>query len=177
MRRQAEQRARLEREKAVREETRRLERAIEEARRKKKRAKELMREEKTRELYETRWKELLSPSSVDTSEGNLLSFEDVPWPIVSVSTHGDTATRGTALAGEFTVETIGAFLFPPDSHDEGADLTKTRKDKLRETMLRYHPDKFEGRVMQRVRPSERDVVKEAVGIVARTLNALMAQYR
>ena len=130
-----------------------------------------------RHLYETRWKELLSPSSVDISERSLLSFEDVPWPIMSVSTHGDTATRGTALAGEFTVETIGAFLFPPDSHDEGADLTKTRKGKLRETMLRYHPHKFEGRVMQRVRPSERDVVKEAVGIVARTLNALMAQYR
>ena len=52
---------------------------------------------------------------------------------------------------------------------------KDRREKLRETMLRFHPDKFEGRIMGRVCDSDRELVKEAVGIVARTINALMGE--
>lgn len=42
-------------------------------------------------------------------------------------------------------------------------------------MLRFHPDKFEGRVMRRVKESDKDKVREAVGQVARALNALMGE--
>ena len=176
MRRQAEREARLKREKAMQEETRRLERAAEAERKRKKRAKEHMREVQTRELYETRWKELLAPSSAALLQDDL-RFEDVPWPVLVLSAHDNPATRTTALVTDFSTDAISAFLLPPSEgvDADGADAAKRRKDKLRETMLRYHPDKFEGRVMQRVQEADRGIVKEAVGIVARTVNAMMAQ--
>jgi len=58
---------------------------------------------------------------------------------------------------------------------KGEKEKKLRKEKLRETFLRFHPDKFEGRLMNRVRESDRERVREAVGIVVRVLNALMVE--
>ena len=168
----------MEREKAVREETRRLERAAEAERKQKKRTKERMRAVETRELYETRWKELLAPTTAADSDGTLLRFEDVPWPVMVLSPHSTAASRDAVLAADFTVDAISVFLFPLDDYSsDDWDVAKRKKEKLRETMLRYHPDKFEGRVMSRVRPEDQDTVKEAVGIVARTLNALMVPYK
>ena len=98
-------------------------------------------------------------------QGDLKSFEhDVFKPLKSTV--------------KMSVDAISMFLFPPDdySSDDG-DVAKRKKEKLRETLLRYHPDKFEGRVMSRVRPEDQDTVKETVGIVARTLNALMVPYK
>ena len=64
---------------------------------------------------------------------------------------------------DLTAEAIAAFLLPPSDFDApSADPSKERKEKLRETMLRFHPDKFEGRVMKRVREKDRERVKEAV---------------
>ena len=136
-----------------------------------------MRDVQRQELYEMRWKELLASSTATIADDDLLRFEDVPWPIMTLSSHDSPVARAAALVEDFTADAISAFLFPATEPpmEDGLDTAKRRKEKLRETMLRYHPDKFEGRVMQRVRPVERDVVKEAVGIVARTLNALMAQ--
>ena len=46
---------------------------------------------------------------------------------------------------------------------------------IRETLLRFRPDKFEGRVMSRVSEAERAKVhvQEAIGVVVQTLNELM----
>jgi hypothetical protein len=52
---------------------------------------------------------------------------------------------------------------------------KHRKDKLRETFLRFHPDKFEGQLMSRVRESDRQRVRDAIGVVVRALNALTGE--
>jgi len=83
---------------------------------------------------------------------------------------------------DLTRDAISLFLFsstssssvPSSSNQEGLEK-KDRKDKLRETFLRFHPDKFEGRVMPRVKEAERDKVREALGIVVRALNDLMEQ--
>jgi hypothetical protein len=78
-----------------------------------------------------------------------------------------------------TIEAISQFLLtaaptdgakPPPLRDVDK---KERKEKLRETFLRFHPDKFEGRVMRRVKASEQETVREAIGQVVRALNALM----
>ncbi|RPD58142.1 hypothetical protein L226DRAFT_554139 [Lentinus tigrinus ALCF2SS1-7] len=176
MRRQAESKARQERQNALREETRRMERAAEEERRKRKRARERIREVEARELYDTRWKALLAPAAASATSGEvLLRFEDVPWPVMAsaISLRDDTAR---VRIEDLTVEAISLFLIPPSEHGTpSADPSKERKEKLRETMLRFHPDKFEGRIMKRVREKDRERVKEAVGIVARTVNTLMGE--
>lgn len=175
MRRQAELKARQEREQALREETRRLERAAEDDRRRRRRTKERMREVEARELYEMRWKSLLAPPSVDSVEDGTLRFHEIPWPVMACFSKSDLPALHI---GDITAEAISSFLLPPSERDgelDGDAPKKDRREKLRETMLRFHPDKFEGRIMKRVRDSDRELVKEAVGIVARTINALMGE--
>jgi hypothetical protein len=50
---------------------------------------------------------------------------------------------------------------------------RTRREELRGTMLRFHPDKFEGRILPRVKKEERDAVREGANAVARAVAALM----
>ncbi len=167
MRREAEHKARKEREKAIRQETKRLERIAEEDRRQRRRARDQLREAESRELYDAMWKALLAPGDADDK---MLRFEDIPWPVM-VSVMKDS---GRVTIADLTTDAISTFLLPPTAGGLDVDaLKKDRKEKLRETMLRFHPDKFEGRIMKHVRDADRELVKEGVGIVARTINALM----
>ena len=166
-RKKAERAARKARERAIREETKRLEREEEESRRKRRRSRERHRVAEARELYDTRWNILLGPSE---DSGGLLRFSDIPWPVLPPDLTS-RPTRELAL-DDLTVEAISGFLLVQDDAESEAGK-KARRDKLRETMLRFHPDKFEGRILKRVVESERETVMEAVGIVARSVNALM----
>ena len=76
-----------------------------------------------------------------------------------------------------TADAISTFLlplelFPPHSQD--SSVKKERRERLREAMLRFHPDKFEGRILGRVEERDRDRTKEAVAKVVVALNHLMA---
>lgn len=155
----------------MREETARLERAMEEERRNRKGDKENRRRKEARESYERRWKDL----SIERADARHLKFEDIPWPIYAAHVKQRTPT---ALALEaLTADAIATFIFRDASLAKGptSDATekKERKERLRETMLRFHPDKFEGRLMKRVRESDQTRVREAVGQVVRALNTLM----
>ncbi|KAH9925914.1 uncharacterized protein BXZ73DRAFT_103084 [Epithele typhae] len=152
-RRKAERQARIDREEALHEETKKMERLAEDERRQKRSKKEAH---------------------------QLLGFEDVPWPVHALSACATLVAREESLVHDFTLDAISSFLFPhrsssDEDEQDPAERTKKKRDRLRETMLRYHPDKFEGRVGARVKPSEQYIVKEAVGIVARSLNALLDQ--
>ncbi|TBU31928.1 hypothetical protein BD311DRAFT_716049 [Dichomitus squalens] len=176
MRKQAEHNARKAKEKAIREETKRLERVEEEARRNRRRAREQMRAGEARELYEIRWKALLAPSTSIESDEPMLGLPDVPWPIYLAYPASKNQPPSALRIDDFTTEAISSFLLPHHEEDYNSEASKKgRRERLREAMLRFHPDKFEGRVMARVRSDEREIVREAVGVVARTLNTLMAQ--
>ncbi|KAI0644889.1 hypothetical protein C8Q79DRAFT_1104486 [Trametes meyenii] len=176
LRRQAERKAHKEREKALQEETQRLERAAEEERRRRKSAKERVRAVEARQSYDKRWKELLTPGITAAPEGTL-SFADVPWPIMPPPAPSRHAELSRITVEDLTAEAIAAFILPPleDTQADGEAAKRDRKEKLRETMLRFHPDKFEGRIMRLVRSADKEMVKEAVGMVARTLNTLMGE--
>ena len=126
-----------------------------------------------REQYDSRWRMLLA-----SGEDGILRFEDVPWPVMPPDLSSKRSTHHWRISIEhLTIEAISAFLFSPgESGDgDGEERKKERKEKLRETMLRFHPDKFEGRIMRRVREGEREKVKEAVGIVVRAVSGLMGE--
>ncbi|KAI0733762.1 hypothetical protein C8Q72DRAFT_554306 [Fomitopsis betulina] len=166
-RKKAERAERKARARAVRHETKRLEREDEEDRRRRRRSKERRRAAEARELYDTRWKELLGSST--NSEGSL-RFTDIPWPVLPADL---SSRRFRELAlDDLTVGAISSFLLPQDDSESEAGR-KERKEKLRETMLRFHPDKFEGRILRRVVERERETVMEAVGMVVRSINELM----
>ncbi|KAF8891791.1 hypothetical protein BD779DRAFT_1468712 [Infundibulicybe gibba] len=144
-------------EKARREEGRKQERE-DKARRERERG---SRDERKRKKYEDAWSRLLA-----TAEE--IGFVDIPWPVFAA--YPSDGRSPTITLDDLTPDAITTFLMlgsePP------APDAKTRRDKLRETLLRFHPDKFEGRVMRRVRTGERETVQDGVGRVVRLLNSL-----
>ncbi|GJE94628.1 hypothetical protein PsYK624_107990 [Phanerochaete sordida] len=116
--------------------------------------------ENAKARYEEAWQRLLA-GTVDRE----LRFEDVPWPVFVVK------GRGTAL----TADAIAKFLLPPPRPFGTAAATKERRIRLREALLRFHPDKFEGRFLRYVRQADQDRVREGVVEVTRGLNALLLQ--
>jgi hypothetical protein len=81
---------------------------------------------------------------------------------------------------QLTVEAISAFLFTAEKEQEleeqgldDAGRARARKEELRATMLRFHPDKFEGRIIPRVKLGERATVREGANAVTMAVAALM----
>uniref|UniRef100_D8Q9X8 Uncharacterized protein n=1 Tax=Schizophyllum commune (strain H4-8 / FGSC 9210) TaxID=578458 RepID=D8Q9X8_SCHCM len=181
-RQKAAKAARKAEERARRKETRRLERAAEEERRLRRAHKDAMRFAEARERYEERWKELLAEQPTDAA---LLTFADIPWPVLAAHRHhGKDGKDPRLTVDDLTLDSISAFLLPAsnpskvENTDEDAieeARKKERKERLRASYLRFHPDKFEGRLMKRVHPDHQEGVKEAVGAVVRALNTLMSE--
>lgn len=171
-------------------ETRRMEKEEDQRRRQRHSEKERKRWSEARARYERKWKELLATAadSEATETENELRFDDIPWPVL-VSDIGPTPDRkgkGRALdvridIEDLTVDGVSAFLLPGGrpaesvtALEDAETIKKERRDKLRETMLRFHPDKFEGRVMRRVREKDKEMVREGVGRITRAINELLA---
>jgi hypothetical protein len=108
-----------------------------------------------RDAYQRRWAGLLESKSKFSD----LGFGDIPWPV----------RGGPPDISQITAEALSAFLFFPEEAGKG----KTRKEELRGTMLRFHPDKFEGRIIPRVKEEERAAVREGANAVTRAVSALM----
>ena len=123
-----------------------------------------------REEYGIRWRELLSI----TGESETLGFDDIPWPVAAaqrqkLKKRESGVPRRSITVDELTAEAITTFLLPAGKEFD----REKRKEKLRESFLRFHPDKFEGRFMRFVKEGDREKVKEAIGQVSRVLNSLM----
>jgi hypothetical protein len=159
-------------EKKKREETARLAKAAEEERNAKKRERDARRWAYARDVYHSKWKALQNSNNNTLEERGEVSFSDIPWPVLEAhrerSKHRAEAVAVTV--DDLTVESISAFLLP----DGEAEGERSRKEVLRETFLRFHPDKFEGRLMKTVREGEQEAVREGIGRVVRALNTLLA---
>lgn len=181
-RQEAAHAARLEKEKAAREETKRLQALDEEERKRRRRERHDKRYKEAKERYEKQWKVLLSGQRIE-DERKDLHFEEIPWPVFPVDVGPSTHQKGkqseavpNVCLEDLTVDAVSKFLL---SSTESSGLPtddasrKIRRDKLREAMLRFHPDKFEGRILPRVQESDKDQVREGVSKVAIALNRLM----
>ena len=118
-----------------------------------------MRHAKARDAYERHWIALLGCNSKSAD----LGFGDIPWPV-----------QGASNISQITAEAVSSFLFlsGDEEHDE-AERGRVRKEELRGTILKFHPDKFEGRVIRRVKDAERAAVREGANAVTRAVTALM----
>jgi len=104
--------------------------------------------------YESRWRFLQS------SPEELLTFQTVPWPLIA------TPSSPSSISGK----NISFLLLSPLHSGH-----KSRKERIREAMQRWHNDKFEPRILPRVVERDRGAVKEGVDIVVRCLNDLLAR--
>lgn len=139
-----------ERQAIVEERRRNVEREKEKARRERVQAERAMVE--ARNAYESRWAAISASSES-------LGFHDIPWPLLVVPTR----------VADLTPENITSFLLDP-VHSSN----HSRRERIRNALLRWHPDRFR-RVLNRVADPEMGMVEEGVGVVVRCLNALLAK--
>ncbi|KAG1744267.1 hypothetical protein EDB19DRAFT_1632877 [Suillus lakei] len=88
----------------------------------------------------------------------VLIWDDFPWPVFKRPSGPDDVT--TACITAYMLSS----LHPTD---------KTPKDRIKENIRRWHPDRFETQLLPKVKESDRDVVREAAGTVVRVLNDLL----
>ena len=117
-------------------------------------------------IYESRWNLLnmtarsptpMSHSREQTSRVQL-AFTDIPWPTI----------QPPRSKYDLTSATLSDFFL--SRHLPAGRATKER---LRDALLRWHPDRFEGRYLDKIRPPDREDVIEGVGIVVRYLNSIL----
>lgn len=96
-----------------------------------------------------------------------MRYQDIPWPVYG----------GRSLLLEKT--DVRTFLFDlagDKGTTAGAATAKEREKKvLRDAIRIFHPDRFFGRFLDRVRVSDRDKVKEGVEKCSRIINDLAAE--
>jgi hypothetical protein len=123
-------------------------------------------------IYESRWMLLtfatrsIGPPPTSgvqqtSTAGHLtLSFYDIPWPLLQLprSCH------------DITAEAIRRFLASEHHTSE-----KTHRERVKEALLRWHPDRFGSRILEHVREGQRDEVRKGVDIVVRCLNELLSK--
>jgi len=148
--RRAEERARQQQEQFKREQVRL------ESERQAKSSKMLSREELSRlyENHENKWRQLRD------SEINNLGWNSFAWPVFKRPSEPE----------EMTTVAISAYVlsnYAPDAE------TKTPKDRIKDHLKRWHPDKFESRILHRVVEEEREKVKTGAGVVVRVLNEML----
>ncbi|KAI0653766.1 hypothetical protein C8Q70DRAFT_926994, partial [Cubamyces menziesii] len=73
---------------------------------------------------------------------------------------------------EISYEHVREFLFYPAR--PGIE-NKTRKEILKNEILRWHPDRFDTLIAPRMREEDWPKTKQAAGVVARCITRLMAE--
>ncbi|KAF8630991.1 hypothetical protein AX15_002683 [Amanita polypyramis BW_CC] len=106
------------------------------------------------QMHEARWKDL------NTFE--VLRWDAFPWPLV----------RRPKTAEDIKELAIQAYLFSR-AHPE-RDY-KLDKDRVKEHIKRWHPDKFNTKYLPKVIEEDKERVKEGAGAVVRGLNAILTR--
>jgi hypothetical protein len=109
--------------------------------------------------YDEKWAVLRADVQV-----NPLAFVDIPWPLFGIP----------ANAEDITLVRVQEFLCHPQRE---AVLSAGLVKSLRSEMLRWHPDKFNAKVLNKIMEGDREAVMEAAGKVARFLTQLTAEMK
>ena len=100
------------------------------------------------EMHEQQWSML--------GQQDELVWSSFPWPVL----------RAVSSAGELTEGTIGAYIESPYHGD-----SNSLKERIKEHIRRWHPDRFDTRLLPKVVERERDAVKEGARTIYRILTA------
>jgi hypothetical protein len=113
-------------------------------------------------VYEAKWAALRS-NAVGVEN---LSFYDIPWPSLD----------NVGCVGDITEDRVLAFMSHP-LHEHIYGPGEGQAKSVRSEILRWHPDKFNVKVLGKVVECDREAVKEAAGRVARILTTFSAKMR
>jgi hypothetical protein len=128
-----------------------------ESERQAKSVKMLSREELIRlfENHENKWRQLKNSDAE-------LGWGSFAWPVFKRPSEPE----------EMTTSAIGAYVLSRHAPDASS---KNSKDRIKDHIKRWHPDKFETRILPRVAEEEREKVKAGAGVVVRGLNELLCK--
>ncbi|KAG6379745.1 hypothetical protein JVT61DRAFT_10280 [Boletus reticuloceps] len=106
-------------------------------------------------MYEAKWNELRTSNSMAS-----IDVREMPWPVLGIISSAD----------QITYQDVRAFLFHPQRPGvEG----KSARDKVKAEMLRFHPDKFNTRIVPKIQQAQQGAAQEIAGAVARILTTIM----
>ncbi|TFK41724.1 hypothetical protein BDQ12DRAFT_567470, partial [Crucibulum laeve] len=105
------------------------------------------------ETHERQWTKLATMDE--------LHWRDLPWPMIKRPANPEEITM-TAISGY-----VQSVQYP--------DQSKPTKDRLKDHIRRWHPDRFETKLLLKVSEDERDMVKDGAGAVVRCLNELLTR--
>ncbi|KAI0776367.1 hypothetical protein BC629DRAFT_1290551, partial [Irpex lacteus] len=88
------------------------------------------------------------------------TWSSFPWPTL----------KKPSTPEELTTTAISSYVLNPYNPSD-----KSEKDRIKEHIRRWHPDRFETKLLPKVRSEDRERVKEGAGQVVRSLNELLAR--
>jgi len=112
-------------------------------------------------VYEETWAALRS----NAAGMKPLRFRDIPWPVLGNVWSGNDVTEERVR--EFVFHPLHEYMRTP-----GGQAKATRLE-----LLRWHPDKFNGKVLNRVVEADREAVQDAAANIVHILNELGAGKR
>ena len=109
-------------------------------------------------LYEDKWTELKTNFMLSS-----IDFRELPWPTLELKHF---------TPEEITQEGVCAFVLHalrPVAPEKSA------RDRVKAEVLRFHPDKFNARVLPKVREDQHGLAEELAGAIVRALTTLLAE--
>ena len=103
------------------------------------------------EHHERQWNSIATKDS--------LRWNNFPWPMLKVP----------SIPDEITYTAIHAYLGSPHYLEKD----RSQKDRVKDHIKRWHPDRFETKLLPKVAEEDREKVQEGAGVVLRTLNELL----
>jgi len=117
------------------------------------------------ELYEKKWEVLRSGVDIDGTKVHLISFSQIPWPVININP--------TDLS-QIRPEHIQEFLIHPlRENSDASGRGKNGRLKARDELLKWHSDRFDQIVLSKVREEDKLAASEAAGIIARVLTDML----
>ncbi|THV03919.1 hypothetical protein K435DRAFT_650133 [Dendrothele bispora CBS 962.96] len=94
-----------------------------------------------------------------------LRWDHFPWPMF----------QRPVSPEEITLTAISAYILSP--HYPEKDRSRPEKDRIKEHIRRWDPDRFETKMLSKVIESDKEKVREGAGFVVRSLNDLLTNTR
>ncbi|KAJ6590683.1 hypothetical protein DFH09DRAFT_908213 [Mycena vulgaris] len=104
--------------------------------------------------YEMWWSNLVGKAGRDREKAQDVRFEDVPWPV--------SPEKGQSVSlADLTVDRVEEFLF---AGLKVRGSTVTKKERVRSSLLPWHPDKMTS-VLARVVDADLEAVRQGIHVV------------
>ncbi|KAI0077625.1 hypothetical protein K474DRAFT_1595698, partial [Panus rudis PR-1116 ss-1] len=93
-------------------------------------------------------------------DSDVLAWASFPWPML----------RKPQRVEELTYDAVHTYVL-----NRYAPGQKSDRDRIKENLRRWHPDRFETKFLPKVKEGDRERVREAAGTVARLLNEMLTR--